>query len=58
MTFTEVLDNLRADDLKAAAKRLGLPKTITRKVDLVQSVGQYLEGNLDAFLGQLRDNER
>ena len=58
MTLTEVLDNLRADDLKAAAKRLGLPKTITRKVDLVQSVGQYLEGNLDAFLGQLRDNER
>jgi len=51
MTLTEVLDNLRVDDLKAAAKRLGLPKTLTRKIDLSQAWSNTWKRIWDALPG-------
>ena len=50
MTVTELPDDLTADDLRRVAKRLGLPKTLTSRLDLVQAVEQYLEKHLDSFL--------
>ena len=58
MTLTEVMNELRVNDLKAAAKLLGLPKAITRKVDLIPAVEQYVETNLELLLGRMGERER
>jgi hypothetical protein len=58
MSLAETMEVLNADALKALAKQLGLPKTLTRKADLSQAMERYVDKHLDAFLGQLGDSER
>ena len=58
MSLAETMEVLNADVLKALAKRLGLPKTLTRKTDLSRAMEHYLDTQLDTFLGQLSDSER
>ena len=58
MSLAETMDVLNADMLKALAKQLGLPKTLTRKADLSRAMEQYVDKNLDVILGRLNDNER
>ena len=58
MLFAEVMNSLNADVLKSAARRLSLPKTLTRKADLAQALGKHLDTHLDAFLEQLSERDR
>ncbi len=58
MTLMEVISRHRVEELKPVAKRLGLPKTLTRKADIVCAVVRYVEENLEGLLGHLSDHER
>jgi hypothetical protein len=58
MSLAETMEVLNADVLKALAKQLGLPRTLTRKADLSRAMEQYVDKKPDAFLGQLSDGER
>ncbi len=58
MTLMEVMNRHRVEELKAVARRLGLPKAITRKADIVRAVGHYLDEDLEGLLGHLSDQER
>jgi hypothetical protein len=58
MSLAEVMEGLNADVLKALAKRLDLPKTLTRKADLIGAFDHYVDTRLEAFLGQLSATER
>ena len=42
MDATDVMETLRVDDLKSIAKRAGIPKTITRKPELIAALGHFL----------------
>jgi len=41
-TIEDIMDALRVDDLKAVAKKLGLPSTLTRKDQLSAALADYL----------------
>ena len=58
MVTEDVITSLKADVLKSLAKQAGLPKSLTRKADLVKALGDYMNGNLDDFLNRLTDRER
>ena len=58
MVTGDVITTLKVDVLKVLAQRAGLPRTLTRKADLVRALGNYLDSNLSDFLQQLTDRER
>lgn len=55
---TEILDALRAPVLVGLARRLGLPKSLTRKDEVVAALAGYLHSNLPALLAHLNATEK
>ncbi len=58
METQEILDNMRADELKALAKTAGLPRTITRKPELVAELNRFVMNRLPECLQSLAASER
>jgi hypothetical protein len=52
-TIEDIMGDLRVDDLKTLAKKLGLPKTLTRKDQLSAALADYLNTNLKGALDQI-----
>lgn len=55
---SEVMFGLNADVLKAIAKRLGLPRTLTRKADLVRALSGLVEKRPADYVAALSEAER
>lgn len=58
MEATDVMDGLRVDALKSIAKQAGLPKTITRKPELIEALNRFLETDPAAYVARLAPTER
>lgn len=58
MNATELMDTLRVDALKSIARKVGLPKTISRKTELVAALNQFMNSNPAGFLDRLDSTER
>ena len=58
MLMEEVLDSLLVDSLKALARKAGLPKSLTRKGELVAALAGYVQSSQDDFLSRLTDQEQ
>ena len=58
METTELLNNMRAEALKALAKSAGLPRTITRKPELVTELNRFVMNRLPDCLQSLSAAER
>jgi hypothetical protein len=55
---TELLPTLNADVLQALARRVGLPKTVTRKADLVVELDSYVRVNLPSLVAGCSEMEK
>ena len=42
MDATDVMDSLRVDTLKSIAKQAGIPKSITRKAELIEALNSFV----------------
>ena len=51
MLTEEVMDLVRADVLKSLARKAGLPKTLTRKGEVIAALADYLHSTLSKHLG-------
>jgi len=56
--YTEHLEELRVDILKALAKKLGIAKKATCKADVIRELGRFLVEKPKEYLGQLSEMER
>ena len=56
-TTTELLPTLNPDVLKALARQLGLPKTVTRKPELVAELDCYVREKLNNLLAHCSATE-
>jgi len=57
-SLTNVMFGLNANVLKALAKRLGLPRTLTRKADLVRALGAFVAKRPADYVAALTEAER
>jgi hypothetical protein len=57
-TTTELLPTLNADVLKALARQLALPKTLTRKPELIEELDRYVRENLSNLLAHCSLTEK
>jgi hypothetical protein len=57
-TTTELLPNLNANVLKAFARQLALPKTLTRKPELITELDRYVRENLSNLLAHCSVTEK
>jgi len=54
----KILEELRSDTLKAIARKLNLPKTITRKADLINAFQKIFEKDLPKILDYCTDKQK
>ena len=58
MDATDVMDSLRVDTLKSIAKQAGIPKSITRKAELVEALNSFVKSDPAGFVDRLAPVER
>ena len=58
MNVTDVMESLLVDALKSIAKRAGIPKTITRKPELIEALNRFIETDPARFVEGLAPSER
>ena len=58
MDATDVMDSLRVDTLKSIAKRAGIPKSITRKTELIEALNRFVKTDPAGFVDRLGPIER
>jgi hypothetical protein len=54
----QVLESLNNDILKSLARQVGLPKSVTRKAELVEGLERFLASQMPSLLPLLSDSER
>jgi len=58
MNTSDVMGDLRVDDLKKLARRVDVPKKITRKAELIDELARFVTTRSQDFLQLLSDSER
>ncbi len=58
MDGTDVMNSLRADTLKSIARRAGIPKSITRKTELIEALDRFMKTDPAGFVDRLGPIER
>ena len=58
MDATDVMDSLRVDTLKSIAKQAGIPKSITRKAELIAALNSFVKSDPAGFVDRLAPVER
>ncbi len=55
---SEIMESLRVDNLKSLAKRVGIPKDVTRKPELIAALDRFLKANPASFVERLGPVEK
>ena len=55
---TKILEDLNVDVLKALARKMNLPKGLTRKGDLIEAMSRKVENDLQGVLNYMSNAER